>query len=235
MSVFVKICGTTTEEDALLSVALGADAVGFIFAPSPRQITVEAASDIIKRLPHEIVPVGVFRNTPTSRILEQVVASGVRAVQLHGMETPAEVAMVKKKLPIPVWKAVDATKEDLSRIERYHADVILVDGPNPGSGKRFPWERLATMPQAVPMMLAGGLRPDNVAEAITRLRPWGIDVVSGVESAPGKKDPVKLHEFIANARAAHEPVSQEAIVIADREDSSGDAAVATPFYDWEKD
>lgn len=255
--MFIKICGTSSEEDALLSVALGADAVGFVFAPSARQVTVEAASDIIKRLPQEILPVGVFRNAPAAQIRDGVVESGVRAVQLHGVETPAEVKAIRKALSVPVWKAIDATKEHLGRVEKYGADVVLTDSRNPGSGMSFDWGRLQHVPEGVRIMLAGGLRPDNVSSAIAQVRPWGVDVATGVESRPGKKDPRKLREFITRARAAAAQM-EASVVSPDDAVNDGDARTvaryrselesekesmhashqlqgASVFYDWEKE
>lgn len=244
--MFVKICGTTSEEDALLSVALGADALGFIFAPSTRQITPEHASDIIKRLPPEIPCYGVFRNASTKQIVQHVLASGVRGVQLHGMETPAEVAAVRAKLKLPVIKAVTASQAELSRLDRYQAHLILLDSANPGSGSTFDWTLCARLEIETPIVLAGGLTPANVRAAIESVRPWGVDVVSGVEESPGRKDPRKLRAFIERAKSAtvvegsieqgHEEVSDqdESSVIDLNGMSTGSSPRQGP-YDWEKD
>lgn len=200
--MFVKICGTTSEEDALLAVAMGADAVGFVFAPSPRQITPGRVSDIVKRLPPDVLPVGVFRDESTARILEIVLATGVRGVQLHGREGPDVIATLKAKLPLIAIKAFAAGSSAVRQAAGYGADIVLLDAPNPGSGQVFDWRLAEGVPDGVRLMLAGGLDPDNVAEAIEAVHPWGIDVVSGVEVAPGRKDPRKLRAFVQRAKRA---------------------------------
>jgi phosphoribosylanthranilate isomerase len=203
--VFVKICGNTTEEDALLAVALGADALGFIFAPSPRQITPSAASDIIKRLPNEVLTVGVFRNETPQRVIDAVMKSGVRGVQLHGMERPDDIRLIKSRLPLVTIKAFPAASPAVRRAGEYHADIVLLDAPSPGSGQVFDWRLAEGVPDGIRLLLAGGLNPENVADAIERVRPWGVDVVSGVEASPGRKDPRKLREFIQRAKDAEPP------------------------------
>src|SRR5205823_2113454 len=174
--MFVKICGTTTEEDALLAVAMGADAVGFIFAPSPRPISPSGVRDIVRRLPPEVLTVGVFRNELPERVVEVVNASGLRGAQLHGRETPEQARFVKERVPV-LFQAF-----------------------------------VAGDPDGVRLLMAGGLGPANVGEAITSVHPWGVDVVTGVESTPGHKDPVLVREFIAAAKRAAprqpEPVTE---------------------------
>lgn len=199
--MFVKICGITSEDDALLAVALGADAVGFIFAPSVRQIAPTLARDIARRLPPEVLTVGVFRDEIPERVVEIVLSSGLRAAQLSGHERPADTEHVKRHVPF-VIQAFSATDPGLERAADHRADAIMVDSAAPGSGIPFDWSLLAAVPIGVKVILAGGLSPANVADAITQVRPWGVDVATGVESAPGRKDPVKMKEFIANARAA---------------------------------
>lgn len=199
--MFVKICGITNEDDALLSVALGADAVGFIFAPSPRQIAAQKVYDITRRLPPEILTVGVFRNEHPKLVIETVQRAGLRAAQLHGHETPDEVAEVATQVRW-VIKAVTAGSNDARRADQFATDLILVDAPAPGSGKVFDWGLVDDVSEGVRIILAGGLTPDNVAGAVRRVRPWGVDVASGVEKSPGKKDAIKLKDFIANARHA---------------------------------
>ena len=199
--MFVKICGITNEDDALLAVALGADAVGFIFAPSPRQIAAQKVYDITRRLPPEILTVGVFRNEHPKLVIETVQRAGLRAAQLHGHETFDDVAEVAAAVRW-VIKAVVAGSDDARRADRYATDMILVDAPAPGSGKVFDWGLVDDVPEGPRIILAGGLTPDNVAGAVQRVRPWGVDVASGVEREPGKKDALKLKAFMANARAA---------------------------------
>ncbi len=198
--MFVKICGTTTEEDALLAVAMGADAVGFVFAPSPRRISAQAAADIVKRLPPEILTVGVFRDESPERVVEVVNGSGLKGAQLHGHETPDQTAFVRSRVPF-VIQAFPAGDPSVTRAGDYPADVVLLDAPSPGSGQVFDWQ-LAEVPDGLRLVLAGGLTPSNVAEAIAQVHPWGVDVVSGVESSPGHKDPVKVRAFVAAAKAA---------------------------------
>lgn len=200
MTVFVKICGTTSEDDALLAVAMGADAVGFIFAPSPRQIAPQVACDIAKRLPPEIVTVGVFRDEAPQRVVDITQAAGLRGAQLHGRETAESTAWVRQRLGM-VMKAFPAGDAAVGRAKDYGADAILLDAPHPGSGRVFDWSFAAELPTGLPLMIAGGLTTANIAAAIMRTRPWGVDVVSGVEKSPGVKDPVKVREFIAAAKA----------------------------------
>lgn len=200
-AVFVKICGITNEEDALLAVALGADAVGFVFAPSTRQIQPRVAYDITRRLPPEVLTVGVFRDELPERVIELCDKAGVKAAQLHGRETPETSRQVRRSVGYLI-KAFAAGETALERAEEHGADVLLVDSPTPGSGQMFDWTLVDGVPQDARLLLAGGLDPDNVALAIARVKPWGVDVSTGVESAPGRKDPAKLRAFIANARAA---------------------------------
>lgn len=199
--MFVKICGVTTEDDALLSIAMGADAIGFVFAPSPRQVSAQVVYDITRRLPPEILTVGVFRDEHPARIIDIVNRSGVKAAQLHGNETPAQVAEVSTRVRW-VIKALAAGSHDLATADRYGTDLILVDAPSPGSGKVFDWGMASDIPTSLRVILAGGLTPENVAEGVQVLTPWGVDVSSGVERSPGRKDALKVKRFIENARAA---------------------------------
>lgn len=198
--MFVKVCGTTSEEDALLAVAMGADAVGFVFAPSPRQVAVGTVRDIVKRLPREVVTVGVFRDEAPDRVVQIINSAGLRAAQLHGHETAEQAQFVRDRVPLLI-QAFPAGDPAVARAHEYRADAILLDAATPGSGHVFDWE-LAQGPAGVRLILAGGLTPDNVAGAIAQVHPWGVDVVSGVEASPGRKDPVKVRAFIANAKAA---------------------------------
>jgi phosphoribosylanthranilate isomerase len=203
--VFIKICGITNEDDALLAVALGADAVGFVFAPSPRQVAAQRVFDITRRLPPEILTVGVFRDEAPARLVELVKASGVKAAQLHGHETPEMTRAVKAEVRF-VIQAFPAGSSGLARAAEHGADVIMVDSPNPGSGLMFDWGLVDEAPAGSRILLAGGLTPENVTTAIYRVSPWGVDVCTGVEKEPGLKDPVKMKAFIETARgAAPEP------------------------------
>lgn len=211
--MWVKICGITTEEDALLAVAMGADAVGFVLAPSKRQVTPRLAADIARRLPPEVMTVGVFRNEAPKRVVEIVNRSRLRCAQLHGNETPDDTAYVADRVP-RVIKAFAAGSLALDRARDYPSHAILVDSPIPGSGEVFDWSLAEGAPLTGRVILAGGLSPDNVGEAIAKVKPWGVDVSSGVESEPGRKDARKLRDFIAAAKAAN-PVATSDDVVAD--------------------
>ena len=204
--VFIKICGVTSEADALLAVAMGASAVGFIFAPSPRQMSVTAVSDIVKRLPHETVTVGVFRDEAPSRVVEIANQAGLRAVQLHGMESVEDVQFVRQRVGATI-KAYPAGHPSIANFERTGAQFLLLDGANPGSGELFDWRLAEGVVDPSRLIVSGGLRPDNVGQAIIHLTPWGVDVASGVESSPGVKDPGKLRDFVAAVRRAEEELA----------------------------
>ncbi|MEO7555721.1 MAG: phosphoribosylanthranilate isomerase [Acidimicrobiales bacterium] len=199
--MFVKICGITAEEDALLAVALGADAIGFVFAPSSRQIAPALARDIARRLPPEVLTVGVFRDEAPQRVVDIVNGSGLRGAQLHGHETVEQVQWVHERVPI-VIKALPGGDPALERADEFGADAILVDSAAPGSGELFDWSLAECAPLGRRVILAGGLTPDNVADAIGRVRPWGVDVSSGVESSPGHKDVRLVRDFIRSAHQA---------------------------------
>jgi len=199
--MFVKICGITNEDDALLAVAMGADAVGFIFAPSPRQVAAQQVYDITRRLPPEILTVGVFRDEHPSRVIDTVNRAGLKAAQLHGHETPGMVEAVAASLRW-VIKVVVAGSPDARHANEFGTDLIMVEGPNPGSGKVFDWSLVEEVAEGPRIILAGGLNPDNVGEAVRTVRPWGVDAATGVEKSPGKKDALKVKAFIERARAA---------------------------------
>lgn len=199
--MFVKICGITSEDDALLAVAMGADAVGFVFAPSVRQIAPTRAADIAKRLPPDVLTVGVFRDESPERVIETVSRSGLRAAQLHGGETPETTALVKASVPF-VIKGFTAGSAAMDAAGDHDADLFLIDASTPGSGNVFDWSLAENAPRSKPLIMAGGLTHANVAEAIAKVRPWGVDVSTGVEKEPGHKDPRKVRAFVANAKAA---------------------------------
>jgi phosphoribosylanthranilate isomerase len=218
---FVKICGLTDVDDALLAVALGADAVGFVFAPSKRQIAPPRARDIVARIPAEALTVGVFRNEAKERVVDIVHTTGLRAAQLHGNESPDDVAWIAHRVPT-VIKAVAAGTEQARRTADFVVPIILVDAPAPGSGEVFDWSLAESLPTDRRILLAGGLDPDNVADAIATVKPWGVDVASGVEREPGRKDPSALRRFIQNAKAAGALLDEE------RPEWGGE-----PMYNWE--
>lgn len=220
--MFVKICGVTSETDALMAVAMDADAVGLTFAPSPRQIAPVVARDIVRRLPPEILAVGVFRDEAPERVVSIVASAGLRAAQLNGRESPEATRFVAERVPL-VIKAFPAGSAGLDRVDDYGAGVVLVDGGHPGSGRTFDWALADDVAPGHKVLLAGGLHPGNVAAAIARVQPWGVDVASGVErtgAVGGRKDPSKVRQFVAQARAAASEWT------ADRDDSP---------YDWTED
>jgi phosphoribosylanthranilate isomerase len=233
--MFVKICGITNEDDALLAVALGADALGFVFAPgSPRMVTPNEAADIVKRLPHdEVLTVGVFRDERPQRVAEIVNRVGLKGAQLHGREPPAEVAYVRKRTRF-VIQGFAAGDPALEMAAGGPADIVLVDAPNPGSGQVFDWGLAKGVLDGARLLLAGGLTPDNVADAIWRVRPWGVDVSTGVETAPGsgRKDPRKLRRFIDAARMATAVIEGEG-GNGESERSERDNSDRPPLYDWQ--
>jgi phosphoribosylanthranilate isomerase len=225
--VLIKICGTTSEDDALLAVAMGANAVGFVFAPSPRQVSAQRVADIVKRLPREdLLTVGVFRDDAPRRVVEIVYAAGLHAAQLHGRETPDEVQWIRQRVPM-VIKALPAGDVRVPRAADYGADAILLDAPNPGSGRVFDWALAGDVPEGQHLMIAGGLNAGNVAAAIARVKPWGVDTTSGVEASPGLKDPMKLKAFVEEARRAEAQLAAATDKVAE--------GLSTGPYDWADD
>ncbi|MBK5221991.1 MAG: phosphoribosylanthranilate isomerase [Acidimicrobiia bacterium] len=217
--MFVKICGITSEDDALLAVAMGADAISFVFAPSSRQVAAGHVRDIVRRLPPEILTLGVFRDESPQRVVEQVQLAGLAGVQLHGHETPDDAKWIRSRVGFLI-QAFPAGSEALRRADEWGADAIIVDSPTPGSGQVFDWSLAEGAPSGRRVILAGGLTPDNVADAIAKVRPWGVDVSTGVEAEPGRKDPRKLRAFIAAAKAAEVP---------DQPERTG------ALYDWQEE
>ncbi len=199
--MFIKICGITNEQDALLAVALGADALGFVFAPSPRQVAPSKVREIVRRIPPEIVTVGVFRDELPKRIVDIMEEAHLQGAQMHGHESMGVTAEVSSAVRFSI-KAVVAGSPDAARANEFACDAILVDGLSPGSGEVFDWGLMNEIPLGLRLILSGGLHPENVAEGIDRVRPWGVDVSSGVEKSHGLKDPIRMRQFIANARAA---------------------------------
>jgi len=198
--MFVKICGITNEDDALLATAMGADAVGFIFAPSTRQVAAQVVFDITRRLPAEILTVGVFRNEHPKLVIDTAHRAGVKAVQLSGRETVAQTNEIAQHFRW-VIKAFAAGDPNVANADQYATDMIMLDAPEPGSGKVFDWSLAGDAPDSVKLILAGGLHPGNVGAAITEVQPWGVDVATGVEKSPGRKDALAVKRFIDNARA----------------------------------
>jgi phosphoribosylanthranilate isomerase len=209
VTVRIKICGVTTVEDALQAARAGADAVGLNFSPrSRRRVDVETARAIALALPPLVAPVGVFVNQPRAEVLAIAARARLAAVQLHGDEAPDEC----EGYPLPVWKALRlASPLPLAWLDEWRAaQGFVVDAPVTGageyggSGQRCDWEAAREAAARAPVLLAGGLTPENVAEAIRAVRPWGVDVASGVERSPGVKDPEKVAAFVRRARQAAE-------------------------------
>jgi phosphoribosylanthranilate isomerase len=221
--VFVKICGITNEDDALLAVAMGADALGFMFVPGSRRlVTPDAVRDIVRRLPPDTVTVGVFRDERPERVAEIVNKVGLTGAQLHGREPLSEVRWVRRRVQF-VIQAFSAGDPALAAAANGPADVILVDGPDPGSGRVFDWKLAEGAPGGIRLMLAGGLNAENVADAIRRVRPWGVDVSTGVEATPGRKDARKVKRFVEAAKEAGYAV----------EDDERPPSRTSGPYDWE--
>jgi phosphoribosylanthranilate isomerase len=201
--VRVKICGVTRLEDALAAARLGADALGFNFWPrSKRFVTPAAAGEIVRCLPPGVATFGVFVDPTRDEALAAIAASGVGAVQLHGDEPP-ELCV---SLPVPVVKAIRlADAHALAQLASYEVRAFLVDSDSPGyggSGNTCDWSLAAEVARELPVLLAGGLAPENVAEAVRVVRPLGVDVASGVEAAPGVKDAARMELFIRRAKEA---------------------------------
>jgi len=212
MAVSVKICGLTEAAGLAAAVGAGARYVGFVFFPkSPRHVSPEAAAKLAAQVPLGVAKVGLFVN-PDDAALDAVLARvPLDLIQLHGAETPARVAEVKARTGLPVMKAVGvAEPQDLDALWDYGlvADMLLIDAKPPkdavlpgGNGLAFDWRLLAGRQILKPWLLAGGLTPENVHEAIRLTRAPAVDVSSGVESAPGVKDPDRIRSFIARATA----------------------------------
>lgn len=200
----VKICGITNLQDALWAAECGADALGFIFYPkSKRFVPWKVAGEIIKALPPFIARVGVFVDAEVDTIRQAIQESGITQVQLHGDEPPG----FGEELGVPMIKAFRVADESsLARCAEYRVSALLLDtysaDMHGGTGEVFNWQLARKAMQLGRLViLAGGLTPENVTEAVALVRPYGVDVSSGVESSPGEKDPAKVARFIARVRA----------------------------------
>lgn len=203
--MFVKICGITRLTDALHAVEQGATALGFVLWPrSPRAVSIDRAAEIIAQLPSHVTKVGVFVNEPVDSIRAIADRAGFTAVQLHGDEPPAYADV----LPLPVIRAVRAADIEETCATWPAETMLLVDNVDPvrrgGTGVAVDWSEVAAVTPRRRVVLAGGLSPVNVSEAIRVARPYGVDVSSGVEASPGVKDFDKVARFVASARGAFE-------------------------------
>ncbi len=200
----VKICGLTRPEDAAFAVELGAWALGVIFAPeSPRQVSVEQAAGVLAVAPAGVERVGVFVNAAPAEIAAAVAACGLTAVQLHGEETRDECMIARELSGVKVIKALRvAGAESIERVVQFDTDFILLDTYHPerrgGTGDVFDWNLATALSESTRtgrLILSGGIDPENILEALRAVHPFAVDVSSGVESAPGEKDPVKLRRL----------------------------------------
>jgi len=202
----IKICGITNREDALNAVKLGADAIGFVFSKSPRQISPEKADQIISELPPFMMCVGVFANEPRQRVIDVMDSCPLDVIQLHGDET-VPICRELKEFNKKVLKAIRVkNSESLADLDRYPVDGFLFDSfvedSFGGTGKVFNWELINKRKIKKPFILSGGLSAENVIEAIQKLRPYGVDASSGLEKEPGKKDLEKMRAFIEAVKKA---------------------------------
>lgn len=236
----VKICGTTSRHDAEFAVELGAWALGMIFwERSPRRCSLAAADEISRALRRRVQLCGVFVNESLPRIAALAEQLHLDVIQLHGDEGPAFCAEVKRRTGAKVCKAVQvAAAGDVRSLERYHVDYCLVDGRGAagqrgGTGNTFDWSLLGQRRPArrgaglTPLILSGGLTPENVGEAIETVRPFAVDVASGVEAAPGRKDEERMRAFFEAVRAA-DAARQAAEARADAVESTAETAASGP-------
>ncbi len=207
MATIVKICGITNLKDEMAAAEAGADALGFVFYEgSPRRVSIETAAKLMGELPPLVVKVGVFVNAPSELVLRAIGECGLNLLQFHGAESPEYCAQFGL-MTMKAFRVRDAAS--LQHLADYPTDAWLLDAYAPdqlgGSGEVFNWD-LAVEAQKLgrPIFLAGGLTPENVAEAVRRVRPYAVDVSSGVEAEPGRKDHGKVKAFIQAAKSAAE-------------------------------
>jgi phosphoribosylanthranilate isomerase len=202
----VKICGITRPEDAEQAAALGAWAIGFVLWPgSKRAADPAVAAGIARALRRRVETVGVFVNPTLDEVVHAVEGIGLAHVQLHGDEGPSFCTAVAERTGARVIKALRVgSGADIRAAERYHTDLHLLDAAAGaaygGTGRTWDWDLVAQRRSKIPLILSGGLTPENVAEAVAAVRPWAVDVSSGVEAAPGVKDPAKVEAFFAAAQ-----------------------------------
>jgi phosphoribosylanthranilate isomerase len=212
---WIKICGTTNLEDAECAIEAGANALGFVFARSPRQVDGEQARQIISELPAEIEKIGVFDGGSAEEIRATAEHAGLTAIQIYCDQDPALGAKLAADLGIPAYLAISAASLGHGLVVKGLETMvrgIVIDSGNAaqrgGTGQRFDWAAARPFIQCCsriyPVIVAGGLKPENVGEAVRLLQPWGVDVVSGVERSPGRKDPEKLRAFVKTVRRAEQ-------------------------------
>lgn len=196
-ALFIKICGLKTEQDVDTAVKAGADAIGFVFSESPRRITPARAAELSRRVPENILTVGVFRNESLDYVRSTATESGVRAIQLHGVDDRPYFDALAAWTLIRAMAFTDNTPP----VGALGEDMLLLDAPIPGSGTAWDWSKMPTSQPGQKWLLAGGLTPDNVSAAVQATHPWGVDVSSGIERTRGEKDPALITAFIKAARA----------------------------------
>jgi phosphoribosylanthranilate isomerase len=189
--LWIKICGLTTEAGVSAAAAAGANAIGFVFAPSTRQVTPARAAELVRGAPRELQRVAVLLH-PTQALVDAVLAALEPDILQADVEDFATLRAPPHVQRLPVMRGVRAAPAP---------PRVLFEGPVSGAGERSDWAQAAVLARATQVVLAGGLTPANVQRALAEVRPFGVDVSSGVESAPGVKDPQKIHEFVRNARA----------------------------------
>jgi phosphoribosylanthranilate isomerase len=203
--VMVKVCGITNIHDARVAVDAGADAIGLILAPSPRQVDVDRAVEIVASLPEGVLKVGVFVNAEPAEVLRVARGAGLDYAQLHGDEGAEAVTTVRGG-GVKVIKAVRVRDEaSLEVLDRYEADLYLLDAYSEkmrgGTGETFDWGLAKSLRGRDNIVVSGGLRPENVREAIDAFRPFGVDASSQLEDVPGRKDDEKVRRFVSAARS----------------------------------
>jgi len=214
MKTWIKFCGTTSLDDAMASVEAGANALGFIFAPSKRRIPIEKAQKIIRELPAQVERIGVFLSATMEEIREVVTNVDLTGIQLHGNEVAPEVYDYLPKNRRAILRIIKTIivqdgfegQIDVGKAVPGVVDAWLIDSGT-GSGKTFDWQaaRAQLGERQGRFIVAGGLTPGNVGEAIRTFSPWGVDVVSGIEAEPGRKDREKMKAFVASVRKAEQP------------------------------
>lgn len=198
---FIKICGVTTVEDARAIASLGATSVGLILSDSKRRISTDTAATIVDSVQGIVLCTGVVRNESPEYVLDSVEATRVDVVQVHG-PLDDELRKRLRQKEVSIIKALSVSDVEFFEFDETLVDAVLIDGPAPGSGKGHSWQAMETRNFRVPVIAAGGLTPDNVAEVISQLGPWGVDVATGVEASPGIKDLALVSKFITGAHQA---------------------------------
>lgn len=197
-AAFVKVCGLSTPEDVAVAVAHGASAVGFVLTDSPRQVSVELAHQLASSVPEQIATVGVFRSESASEAISLARAAGLGWIQLHGTRTPADVHQVQAA-GFKVIRAIRMDAEPVS-FENWGEEFLLIDAAIPGSGESWDYAAVRQLAAGRQWLVAGGLTPHNVAQALLESEATGADVSSGIESSRGVKDPQLIIDFLAAAR-----------------------------------